>query len=151
MMEQLRVLGLRFSIDDFGTGHSSLAHLKRLPVDEVKIDRSFIKELETQGDDEVIVSSTVNLGHALELKVVAEGVEEASSWNRLRRLGCDFIQGYFIAKPMAVAEFTSWSLAKNASAAAVPSAPAAPMQAGRESADAPASMADQPAVVSAVR
>jgi EAL domain-containing protein (putative c-di-GMP-specific phosphodiesterase class I) len=149
MMEQLRVLGLRFSIDDFGTGHSSLAHLKRLPVDEVKIDRSFIKELETQGDDEVIVRSTVNLGHALHLKVVAEGVEEASSWNTLRRLGCDLIQGYFIAKPMPISEFTSWSLARNASAAASQSAPASQMRAGQESVDAAA--ADQPAVVGAAR
>ena len=102
MMAQLRVLGIRFSIDDFGTGYSSLAHLKRLPVDEVKIDRSFIKELEAQRDDEVIVSSTINLGHALHLKVVAEGVEEASSWTLLGRLGCDLIQGYFVAKPMPV-------------------------------------------------
>jgi len=118
MMEQLRVLGLRFSIDDFGTGHSSLAHLKRLPVDEVKIDRTFIKELEAQHDDDVIVRSTVNLGHALNLKVVAEGVEEASSWNTLRRLGCDLIQGYFVSKPMPISEFTAWVLARCASAAA---------------------------------
>ena len=149
MMEQLRVLGLRFSIDDFGTGHSSLAHLKRLPVDEVKIDRSFIKELETQGDDEVIVSSTVNLGHALELKVVAEGVEEASSWNTLRRLGCDLIQGYFIAKPMPISEFTSWSLARNASAALTPCAPASATRVAPEPADAAA--AERPAAVGAVR
>ncbi len=120
MMEQLRVLGLRFSIDDFGTGHSSLAHLKRLPVDEVKIDRSFIKDLEAQGDDDVIVRSTVNLGHALELKVVAEGVEQASSWNTLGRLGCDLIQGYFVSKPMPLAEFTAWSLARSAAAASQP-------------------------------
>ena len=65
MMDQLRVLGIRFSIDDFGTGYSSLAHLKRLPVDEVKIDRSFIQELEAHCDDDVIVRSTINLGHAL--------------------------------------------------------------------------------------
>jgi diguanylate cyclase (GGDEF)-like protein len=115
MMAQLRVLGFRFSIDDFGTGYSSLAHLKRLPVDEVKIDRSFIKELEEQRDDEVIVSSTINLGHALHLKVVAEGVEEASSWTLLGRLGCDLIQGYFVSKPLPVQEFTDWTRARIAS------------------------------------
>jgi diguanylate cyclase (GGDEF)-like protein len=108
MMEQLRVLGIRFSIDDFGTGYSSLSHLKRLPVDEVKIDRSFIQELETQADDDVIVRSTIALGHALNLKVVAEGVEEASSWEMLRRLGCDLIQGYFVSKPLSAREFTAW-------------------------------------------
>ncbi|HMK86635.1 MAG TPA: EAL domain-containing protein [Steroidobacteraceae bacterium] len=112
MMEQLRVLGVRFSIDDFGTGHSSLAHLKRLPVDEVKIDRSFIKELETQRDDDVIVRSTINLGHAMNLKVVAEGVEQASSWALLGRLGCDMIQGYFVSKPLPAAEFTAWMAAR---------------------------------------
>ncbi len=114
MMEQLRVLGVRFSIDDFGTGYSSLAHLKRLPVDEVKIDRSFIKELEGKSDDDVIVRSTINLGHALNLKVVAEGVEVASSWKTLGLLGCDLIQGYFVSKPMPAREFTSWMTARMA-------------------------------------
>jgi diguanylate cyclase len=108
MMEQLRVLGIRFSIDDFGTGYSSLSHLKRLPVDEVKIDRSFIQELESQHDDDVIVRSTIGLGHALNLKVVAEGVEGACSWEMLRRLGCDLIQGYFVSKPLPAQEFTAW-------------------------------------------
>jgi len=82
--------------------------LKRLPVDEVKIDRSFIQELENQHDDDVIVRSTIALGHALNLKVVAEGVEGASSWEMLRRLGCDLIQGYFISKPLPTREFTAW-------------------------------------------
>lgn len=108
MMEQLRVFGIRFSIDDFGTGYSSLAHLKRLPVDEVKIDRSFIKELEARSDDDLIVRSTINLGHAMNLKVVAEGVEVISSWDALGRLGCDLIQGYLISKPLPVQEFTAW-------------------------------------------
>jgi diguanylate cyclase (GGDEF)-like protein len=111
-MEQLRVLGIRFSIDDFGTGYSSLAHLKRLPVDEVKIDRSFIQEIETQPDDDVIVRSTISLGHALNLKVVAEGVELESSRELLGRLGCDLIQGYFISKPLPMREFMAWMTAK---------------------------------------
>jgi EAL domain-containing protein (putative c-di-GMP-specific phosphodiesterase class I) len=108
VMEQLRVLGIRFSIDDFGTGYSSLAHLKRLPVNEIKIDRSFVQELETRQTDDVIVRSTINLGHALNLKVVAEGVEVPYSWDLLERLGCDLVQGYFVAKPMPAAEFTAW-------------------------------------------
>jgi EAL domain-containing protein (putative c-di-GMP-specific phosphodiesterase class I) len=115
MMEQLRVLGIRFSIDDFGTGYSSLAQLKRLPVDEVKIDRSFIRELEAQGDDDVIVRSTINLGHALNLKVVAEGVEAASSWEALGRLGCDLIQGYYVSKPLPTRQFTAWMTARSSS------------------------------------
>lgn len=113
LMEQLRVLGIRFSIDDFGTGHSSLAHLKRLPVDEVKIDRSFIKELELHCDDDVIVRSTINLGHALNLKVVAEGVEVESSWETLGRLGCDLIQGYFVSKPLPLPQFNEWMSARS--------------------------------------
>jgi diguanylate cyclase (GGDEF)-like protein len=112
MMEQLRVLGIRFSIDDFGTGYSSLAHLKRLPVDEVKIDRSFIQELEAHSEDDVIVRSTINLGHALNLKVVAEGVEAASSCDALRRFGCDLIQGYFVSKPLPTEAFTAWMNAR---------------------------------------
>jgi diguanylate cyclase (GGDEF)-like protein len=111
MMEQLRLLGVRFSIDDFGTGHSSLAHLKRLPVDEVKIDRSFVKELDAHQDD-VIVRSTIGLGHALNLKVVAEGVEDEAGWATLARLGCDLIQGYYVAKPMPAAAFLAWVAAR---------------------------------------
>jgi diguanylate cyclase (GGDEF)-like protein len=112
VMEQLRVLGIRFSIDDFGTGYSSLAHLKRLPVDEIKIDRSFVQELESRQGDEVIVRSTINLGHALNLKVVAEGIEVPYSWDRLGSLGCDLAQGYFVAKPMSADEFTRWVSAR---------------------------------------
>jgi len=114
VMEQLRVLGVRFSIDDFGTGYSSLAHLRRLPVDEIKIDRSFVQELEAQQTDDVIVRSTINLGHALNLKVVAEGVEILASWDALHRLGCDLVQGYFVSKPMAAAAFTAWARGRTA-------------------------------------
>jgi len=114
VMEQLRVLGVRFSIDDFGTGYSSLAHLRRLPVDEIKIDRSFVQELEAQRTDDVVVRSTINLGHALNLKVVAEGVEIQASWDALHLLGCDLVQGYFVAKPMPAAEFTKWASERSA-------------------------------------
>lgn len=87
-----------------------LAHLKRLPVDEIKIDRSFIQELETRPGDDVIVRSSINLGHALGLKVVAEGVERADSFDSLARFDCDLIQGYFVSKPLPAAEFTRWAI-----------------------------------------
>jgi EAL domain-containing protein (putative c-di-GMP-specific phosphodiesterase class I) len=101
-MQLLRIAGVRFSIDDFGTGHSSLSQLSVLPVDELKIDRSFISA--AAGDTVTIVTSTIELGHRLGLKVVAEGVEEPAAWNLLRRLGCDFAQGYLISRPMPAAE-----------------------------------------------
>jgi diguanylate cyclase (GGDEF)-like protein len=100
-MQLLRITGVRFAIDDFGTGHSSLSQLSVLPVDELKIDRSFI----TAGESAVtIVASTIELGHRMGLKVVAEGVEEPAAWNLLRRLGCDFAQGYLISPPLAAAD-----------------------------------------------
>ncbi len=114
VMDELRLFGVRFSIDDFGTGYSSLAHLKRLPVDEIKIDRAFIHELAARPEDEVIVASNIHLGHALDLKVVAEGVEVRSSFDTLVRLGCDLVQGYLIATPLPVDEFTRWVSARMA-------------------------------------
>jgi diguanylate cyclase (GGDEF)-like protein len=100
-MQLLRIAGVRFAIDDFGTGHSSLSQLSLLPVDELKIDRSFI----SQGDAAVtIVTSTIELGHSMGLRVVAEGVEDAAAWNLLRRLGCDFAQGYLISRPLPATE-----------------------------------------------
>jgi EAL domain-containing protein (putative c-di-GMP-specific phosphodiesterase class I) len=101
-MQLLRIAGVRFSIDDFGTGHSSLSQLSALPVDELKIDRSFISE--AASGSVTIVTSTIDLGHRMGLKVVAEGVEEAAAWNLLRRLGCDFAQGYLISRPLPAAE-----------------------------------------------
>jgi diguanylate cyclase (GGDEF)-like protein len=101
-MQLLRIAGVRFSIDDFGTGHSSLSQLSVLPLDELKIDRSFIAHADPSSV--TIVTSTIELGHSLGLKVVAEGVEEAASWNLLRRLGCDFAQGYLISRPLPAAQ-----------------------------------------------
>jgi diguanylate cyclase (GGDEF)-like protein len=100
-MELLRVAGVRFAIDDFGTGYSSLSQLRKLPVDELKIDRSFVSRAHVNPDDASIVSSTVELGHNLGLKVVAEGVEVAETLLMLGKLGCDIAQGYLISKPMA--------------------------------------------------
>jgi diguanylate cyclase (GGDEF)-like protein len=108
MMEELRHDGVRFSIDDFGTGYSSLAQLKRLPVDEIKIDKSFILDLSRHTDDAVIVRSTIELGHSLGVKVVAEGVETAESWEMLRQMGCDMAQGFFISAPLPGREIANW-------------------------------------------
>jgi diguanylate cyclase (GGDEF)-like protein len=105
---QLRELGLRVAIDDFGTGYASLANVKRLPVDELKIDRSFISELSRDESDQIIVRSTINLGHDLGLTVVAEGVEDEPTLNRLRLLGCDLAQGYHLSRPLAADAFAEW-------------------------------------------
>jgi diguanylate cyclase (GGDEF)-like protein len=98
VLDELHAMGVRISIDDFGTGYSSLVHLKRLPVDYIKIDRSFVMNMEND-DDAAIVRSTIDLAHNLGLQVVAEGVEASLHWEQLTRLGCDFGQGYFIARP----------------------------------------------------
>jgi diguanylate cyclase len=103
-MQLLRVAGVRFSIDDFGTGHSSLSQLNMLPVDELKIDRSFITHARLGSDAATIVTSTIDLGHRMSLDVVAEGVEEPEAWNLLRQLGCDFAQGYLISRPLVPAD-----------------------------------------------
>src|SRR5207237_4510319 len=100
----LRTLGLRIAIDDFGTGYSSLAYLKRLPVDELKIDRSFVRELCEDADDRAIVRSTIGLGHDLGLTIVAEGIEDAATWELLRELGCDIGQGYYLGRPVSADE-----------------------------------------------
>jgi diguanylate cyclase len=110
-MQLLRITGVRFSMDDFGTGYSSLSQLSVLPLDELKIDRSLI----TQGDINAvtIVTSTIELGHSLGLKVVAEGVESTDSWNLLRRLGCDFAQGYLISRPLPADQVPAFVLEAN--------------------------------------
>jgi diguanylate cyclase (GGDEF)-like protein len=107
-LEYLSRLGLRLSVDDFGTGYSSLSYLKKLPVDELKIDKSFVLDMQGNKDDATIVRSTIDLGHNMGLKVVAEGVEDAGTCDALRRLGCDFVQGYFIGRPMPAGDFELW-------------------------------------------
>ena len=108
VLEELTRQGIRFSIDDFGTGYSSLSHLKRLPVSELKIDKSFVKDMTQDRDDEAIVRSTIDLAHNMGLRVVAEGVESREVLDRLRALGCDEAQGYFIARPMPVEDFPAF-------------------------------------------
>jgi diguanylate cyclase (GGDEF)-like protein len=104
--------GVGLALDDFGTGYSSLTHLRRLPIDEIKIDRSFIKDLENDSDDAVIVQSTIDLAHSLNLTVVAEGVETESVWSKLRDFGCDQAQGFYLAKPMPAHALTGWLLGR---------------------------------------
>ena len=108
MLESLSVLGVRLSIDDFGTGYSSLSYLARMPVDEVKIDRSFVQGLESGDDFAAIVRAAIDMGHSLNLKVVAEGIESEKSAQRLRELNCDLAQGYWFAKPMPRVELEKW-------------------------------------------
>lgn len=105
MLEQLRAMGVSICIDDFGTGFSSLAHLKRFPVDTLKIDRSFIRDIAGNSRDAAITRNTVQLAHALNLTVVAEGVESDGQVERLREYGCDFHQGYVYNPPL-----TPWEL-----------------------------------------
>lgn len=107
-LDRLAAMGFALSIDDFGTGYSSLAYLKRLPVDELKIDKSFVMKMAQDQDDAKIVRSTVDLGHNLGLRVVAEGVESEEVWFLLRQMGCDQGQGYFMGKPMPVERFLEW-------------------------------------------
>jgi len=108
VLHELNALGVGLSIDDFGTGLSSLAYLKTLPVNEVKVDKSFVLGAATQSADEAIVRATIELGHTLGLRVVAEGVEEAEMLGLLAAWGCDVAQGYFISRPIPPEAFTAW-------------------------------------------
>src|SRR5690606_18825117 len=105
ILEQLDELGVKISIDDFGTGYSSLLYLKRLPASELKIDRGFISELVRDTEDAAIVSAIIALGKALQLKIVAEGVETQDQLDFLNELGCDSQQGYLLGRPVPAAEF----------------------------------------------
>ncbi|WP_162820232.1 bifunctional diguanylate cyclase/phosphodiesterase [Microvirga calopogonii] len=100
-LAQFRDNGIQIALDDFGTGYASLTHLKQFPVDHIKIDRSFVRDLEQDSDDEAIITAVISLGRSLQLQVTAEGVETHGQARRLRELGCDHAQGYLYAKPMA--------------------------------------------------
>ena len=108
VLNRLKACGVRLAIDDFGTGYSSLSHLKRLPVDELKIDKSFVIGMDEDEDDAVIVRSTIELAHNMGLKVVAEGVETERTLQLLQHYRCDSVQGYLISRPMAAADATGW-------------------------------------------
>ena len=111
-LERLHRLGLSLSIDDFGTGYSSLAYLKRLPVSQLKIDRSFVMNMTKDPADAQIVRSTIDLAHNLGLSVVAEGVETEAEWAALKDMRCDEAQGYLISRPQPLLEFIGWALAR---------------------------------------
>jgi diguanylate cyclase (GGDEF)-like protein len=109
ILQQLAGLGLRLAVDDFGTGYSSLAYLKQLPVSELKIDRSFVRQMDVDESDRGIVRSTIDLARHLELSVVAEGVESAATLAELRELGCDCAQGFLISPPLPPDEIAAWA------------------------------------------
>jgi len=113
-LHALQAQGYKLSIDDFGTGYSSYATLKTLPVHELKIDMSFVRAMEREPKDAMIVRSIVELGHNLGLSVVAEGVENATVLERLHAMGCDEAQGWHIGKPMPAAELDAWLAQRSA-------------------------------------
>jgi diguanylate cyclase (GGDEF)-like protein len=112
LLHELRALGIRLSVDDFGTGYSSLSYLQSLPVDEVKIDRSFVTDLGARTEDVAIVRAIVDLGRHLGLEVVAEGIEDQPTWDLLSSMGCDLGQGWHHGRPMPAAEFVPWLRAR---------------------------------------
>ena len=109
VLHQLADLGIGLSIDDFGTGHASLSYLRHLPVREIKIDKSFVLGLAERTSDQSIVRAILELGHALDYAVTAEGVENLQSIALLRKMGCDFVQGFLIARPLPAEDFTHFS------------------------------------------
>jgi diguanylate cyclase (GGDEF)-like protein len=108
VLDRLRGMGIRLAIDDFGTGYSSFSHLRRLPVDEIKIDKSFVQHLATDESDLVLVRSIIDLGRNLGLHVVAEGVEDDATWEKLTQCGCDVVQGYILTPPLAATDLPAW-------------------------------------------
>jgi len=108
IIERLHVMGYQFSIDDFGTGYSSLANLRKMPLTELKIDRSFVMGIMDSDNDATIVKATINLAHNLGLQVTAEGVESKEIMAKLKDYGCDVAQGYYLSKPLSVTDFTQW-------------------------------------------
>jgi EAL domain-containing protein (putative c-di-GMP-specific phosphodiesterase class I) len=101
-------LDVQLYIDDFGTGYSSLSYLQKMPVDYIKIDQSFVMPMTVSNDSAMIVRSTIDMGHNLHMKIVAEGVESQAHWDSLAALGCDLAQGFHISKPMPASQFTNW-------------------------------------------
>jgi len=116
ILERVREHGVTVAVDDFGTGYSSLAYLKRLPTDELKLDRSFVRHIATDADDLAIVRSTILLAHDLRLSVVAEGAEDDAALAQLAAVGCDLVQGYAVSRPLPADQFAAWMRARSAPA-----------------------------------
>ena len=112
MLDQLRGLGVGLAIDDFGTGYSSLSYLHRMDVDELKIDKAFVMGLGDGEGNASIVRSTIELGHSLGLRLVAEGVEDEASLALVREWGCDQVQGYLLSRPMPAEAVLGWVSAR---------------------------------------
>ena len=130
LLQRIRDLGVSISIDDFGTGYSSLAYLRRLPLDTLKIDRSFLLELPQDNADRQIVQAIVGMAHTLNLKVVAEGVENPEQLELMRQLGCDYIQGYLLSKPLPLGALARFLADADASTAPIAPAGKTPGKAG---------------------
>lgn len=107
-INKIHQLGINFSIDDFGTGHSSLFKLKQLPLTELKIDKIFVRDITTNEDDAAITHASIQMAHSLGLTVVAEGIEDKTTWDELRKLGCDYGQGFWMAEPMPIKKLKVW-------------------------------------------
>ncbi len=123
ILKRIDDMGVTISVDDFGMGYSSLSYLKRLPVDEIKIDKSFVLHLTSDTEDAMIVRSIVDLGRNLGMRVVAEGVEDEATWRSLSELGCDTAQGYYLSRPIPAAEMTAWAIERLATAGITASDP----------------------------
>ena len=108
ILTRLNKMGVTLTVDDFGTGYSSLAYLQSLPVSSIKIDKSFVLSMAEDPGNATIVQSTIDLGHNLGLRVVAEGVENEETYNKLAALGCDYAQGYFLSRPLSPDKATAW-------------------------------------------
>jgi diguanylate cyclase len=108
ILNQLSSMGISLSIDDFGTGQASLTYLKKLPVEKLKIDLSFVKDMMKDDNDRTIVEATIKLAHTLGIEVVAEGVESIEVHDLLQQMGCDYVQGYYISKPMDAEHIIHW-------------------------------------------
>ena len=117
ILTRLRASGIKISVDDFGTGYSSLAYLRDLPIDELKLDQSFVFPMAEDARAAALVVSTIDLAHGLGLKMVAEGVENSVAYDELVRYGCDFAQGYFMSRPISAEALDEWLTARQSAAA----------------------------------
>lgn len=114
ILHRLREMGVQISVDDFGTGYSSLNYLRELPIDELKLDRSFVSPMADDPRAAALVIATISLAHSLGLRMVAEGVEDEATLSQLARHGCDQAQGYYFSRPVPAAEFDQWLLRRSA-------------------------------------